>query len=149
MIAISLVSLACLCIAGPQCSECWKTTPSEPLVNLKQEISVPTMSLLTPVFSQSMDRSQLLSWLIIGDWGLPGSNQRDVARAMESYSPDFVLSCGDNFYETTEPGQNYEGVKSTHDPRFQNVWKNVYDTLQNVPWFVVLVLHYFTPIGKS
>ena len=52
-----------------------------------------------------------LRWLMIGDWGISGYNQNNVAKAMgtyaSAYTPSFVLSLGDNFYNN--------GVQSTSD----------------------------------
>ena len=52
-----------------------------------------------------------LRWLMIGDWGISGYNQNNVAKAMGTYAsvytPSFVLSLGDNFYNN--------GVQSTSD----------------------------------
>lgn len=35
----------------------------------------------------------------IGDWGLIGSNGLDVEELVESWSPDFIVSAGDNIYD--------------------------------------------------
>ena len=51
------------------------------------------------LFSQSSIR-----FAVIGDYGLAGNNERDVATLVQSWNPDFVITTGDN---------NYEGGAST------------------------------------
>jgi acid phosphatase len=80
-----------------------------------------------------------LSFLVIGDWGDPNTQeQRLVAAAMariaEANASDFVISTGDNFYE--------RGIRSATDPQLQSTFEDVYaaPALQT-PWFVVLGNH--------
>ncbi|BAJ81595.1 MULTISPECIES: tartrate-resistant acid phosphatase type 5 family protein [Acidiphilium] len=78
-------------------------------------------------------------FLSIGDWGRDGAHhQRNVAQAMADRaaadSPRFILSLGDNFYES--------GVKSVNDPQWKTSFEDVYDqaSLQR-PWKVILGNH--------
>ena len=80
-----------------------------------------------------------LSFLVVGDWGRDGAeHQRDVADAMGRAAAEnkarFVLSVGDNFYES--------GVQSAEDAQWRTSFENVYTapSLQ-VPWFVALGNH--------
>ncbi|MBX9747243.1 MAG: metallophosphoesterase [Hyphomonadaceae bacterium] len=91
---------------------------------------------VTPAFA---DESASLSFLVIGDWGDPHlETQRAVAAAMGDVASrlgsDFVISTGDNFYSN--------GVRSTHDPQWQETFERVYTapSLQT-PWYVVLGNH--------
>lgn len=78
-------------------------------------------------------------FLVIGDWGRQGrENQTVVADAMaqkaKSFRPDFIVSTGDNFYET--------GLVSYDDPAFDLSFRNVYNHSElQVPWLVALGNH--------
>ena len=59
----------------------------------------------------------------IGDWGRNGQfNQTLVAQAMarkaEKFKPEFIISVGDNFYES--------GLISAEDQQFDTSFTNVY-----------------------
>ena len=87
---------------------------------------------------------QLLSFLVIGDWGYNGTSQLRVANAMKSLASsnqtDFIVSVGDNFYYGG--GYNYDGVLSAQDDKFRYTWENVYDgSLSNLVWYAVLGNH--------
>ncbi|KAL3162377.1 hypothetical protein ABBQ32_010055 [Trebouxia sp. C0010 RCD-2024] len=78
-------------------------------------------------------------FLLVGDWGRDGTqNQSAVAALMatvaDAVRPDFILSVGDNFYES--------GLLSVNDPQFMSSFTNVYNapSLQ-VPWHAVLGNH--------
>ncbi|XP_010460408.1 PREDICTED: purple acid phosphatase 4-like [Camelina sativa] len=80
-----------------------------------------------------------ISFLVIGDWGRRGLyNQSQVARQMgrigEKMDIDFVVSTGDNIYDS--------GMKSIDDPAFQLSFTNIYTSpsLQK-PWYSVLGNH--------
>lgn len=80
-----------------------------------------------------------VTFLVVGDWGRDGaSHQADVAARMDAMAgarnARFVVSVGDNFYET--------GVKSTVDPQWKTSFENIYTgkNLQ-VPWYVALGNH--------
>lgn len=80
-----------------------------------------------------------LSFLVVGDWGRDGAeHQREVADAMGRVAAEsdarFVLSVGDNFYES--------GVQSADDAQWRTSFEQVYTapSLQ-VPWFVALGNH--------
>lgn len=80
-----------------------------------------------------------LSFLVVGDWGDPHENaQRAVANAMgrvaTDIASDFVISTGDNFYNT--------GVRSVTDPQWRATFEDVYaaPSLQT-PWYSVLGNH--------
>lgn len=79
-------------------------------------------------------------FLVIGDWGRDGKyNQSVVAEAMARKArvlqPDFVVSTGDNFYES--------GLTSAMDSQFDSSFTNIYNQkeLVNVPWHVALGNH--------
>ncbi|MGN6374043.1 MAG: purple acid phosphatase family protein [Sphingomonas sp.] len=80
-----------------------------------------------------------LTFVAVGDWGREGQHrQRDVATQMglaaQRIGARFVISVGDNFYET--------GVASVDDPAWQQSFEQVYTapSLQ-VPWQVALGNH--------
>lgn len=80
-----------------------------------------------------------LQFLVLGDWGRNGTqNQQEVANQMNitalSENPGFVISTGDNFYET--------GIQSITDPQWKTSFEDVYagKGLQK-DWFVVLGNH--------
>jgi tartrate-resistant acid phosphatase type 5 len=80
-----------------------------------------------------------LDFLVIGDWGRDGGGfQTKVATQMAAVAarrPEaFVISLGDNFYET--------GVKTVADKQFSTSFENVYSAPSlRVPWFVALGNH--------
>ncbi|GAB5356885.1 hypothetical protein AAMO2058_000326800 [Amorphochlora amoebiformis] len=67
------------------------------------------------------------SFLSIGDWGDVGA--KTLNPHMGTYSPEFVLAIGDNFYDT--------GVTGIDDPQFKEKFEDTFtaDSLQ-VPWYV-------------
>lgn len=80
-----------------------------------------------------------ISFLVVGDWGRDGAqHQRDVADAMGRAAADagarFIVSVGDNFYES--------GVQSADDPQWRSSFETIYTapSLQ-IPWFVALGNH--------
>ena len=83
--------------------------------------------------------SKTIKFLVLGDWGRNGTqNQQQVANQMDITAQkegiDFVISTGDNFYET--------GVQSTEDSQWKTSFENVYSGkgLQK-DWFVALGNH--------
>ena len=79
-------------------------------------------------------------FLVIGDWGRDGTwNQSVVADMMAkkaaTFNPDFIISTGDNFYES--------GLTSPDDPQFDTSFRDIYShpELANVPWKVALGNH--------
>lgn len=109
----------------------------------------------TPGVVGAPSDANTLRFLVIGDWGkllayksdaagvkrpstTAGAGQLAVARAMARWAgehrPAFVLSVGDNFYET--------GVKSVDDPRWKLTFEDVYAAASlQVPWYVALGNH--------
>lgn len=43
-------------------------------------------------------QSQKISFAVIGDYGLAGQNEADVANLVKSWNPDFIVTVGDNNY---------------------------------------------------
>lgn len=86
-------------------------------------------------------------FLVLGDWGRQGrENQSVVADAMaqkaRSFRPDFIISTGDNFYET--------GLVSYDDPAFDASFRNVYHHAElQVPWLVALGNHDYGEAGSN
>lgn len=80
-----------------------------------------------------------LNFLVVGDWGREGGyNQTLVAKQMgrvgRHLGIGFVISVGDNFYQT--------GLKGPKDPKFQNSFSKVYTARSlQTPWFAVLGNH--------
>eukprot|EP01039_Chlorochromonas_danica_P006111 gene6111-6729_t len=80
-----------------------------------------------------------LHFYALGDFGTPTYELKTVAKAMSNYAidnpPKFVLGLGDNFYP--------RGVTSSHDPQFQDSWRDVFllHPSLRVPWKMVLGNH--------
>jgi len=79
------------------------------------------------------------NFFIVSDWGWNGfKSQQEVADQMaksaEEISPNFIISCGDNF--------QVQGVASVQDPLWMSSYENVYKqpSLQ-VNWYPVLGNH--------
>lgn len=92
-----------------------------------------------PRFEHPVKGDGSLSLLAVGDWGRNGTfNQSEVAYQMgkigEELDIDFVISVGDNFYES--------GLTDVNDPEFENCFTNVYTapSLQK-QWYAVLGNH--------
>ncbi|KAH7656594.1 Acid phosphatase protein [Dioscorea alata] len=90
-------------------------------------------------FHHPMKNNDLVSLLVIGDWGRNGNyNQSQVAAQMgkvgEELDIDFVISTGDNFYE--------DGLVGVHDNKFADSFTNIYTakSLQK-QWYSVLGNH--------
>lgn len=102
------------------------------------------MTLAAQVFAQRQQCvheccGSTLSFLSIGDWGEPGSQQKKVAEKMAAEADtsgpiDFLVMAGDNFYP--------DGVKTWDDPQWKTTYTDVYDAKSlQVPHFVVLGNH--------
>lgn len=82
-----------------------------------------------------------VSFLVLGDWGRRSEyNQSNVAQAMakkaaaSSIRPSFVISTGDNFYES--------GLTSPHDEDFELSFSKVYTMPElQIPFYAVLGNH--------
>lgn len=80
-----------------------------------------------------------LSFLVVGDWGRNGSqNQQEIANQMNRTAlrenAQFVISTGDNFYET--------GVKSITDSQWETSFEKVYSGIAlQKDWLVALGNH--------
>jgi acid phosphatase len=78
-------------------------------------------------------------FFVIGDWGRNGKHhQRAVAAAMAAAAvasnPAFIVSAGDNFYES--------GVTGVHDTQWQTSFEDVYSQAAlHRPWHVILGNH--------
>jgi acid phosphatase len=79
-----------------------------------------------------------LSFFVIGDWGDPASQQKEVALAMAVTAaqtpPRMIISVGDNFYP--------RGVTSAKDELWKVAFEEVYDQpALKCPWYAVLGNH--------
>ena len=88
---------------------------------------------------QTLSTSNNLQFLVVGDWGRNGTqNQQQVANQMNRTAlvtnVQFVISTGDNFYES--------GVSSINDSQWLTSFENVYSGkgLQK-DWYAVLGNH--------
>mmetsp|Transcript_6545 Transcript_6545/g.18880 ORF Transcript_6545/g.18880 Transcript_6545/m.18880 type:complete len:458 (+) Transcript_6545:514-1887(+) len=96
--------------------------------------------------SPDLSHATYARFQIIGDWGRQGlHNQSDVAAVMGAVAhdakPDFVISTGDNFYES--------GLTSVADDLFRASYSEVYSaaSLKGVPWYAVLGNHDYGETG--
>lgn len=87
----------------------------------------------------SVRESDLLTILVVGDWGRKGRyNQSAVAEQMgvvgAELSPEFIVSVGDNFYEN--------GLTGSNDTAFSESFSQIYtaDSLQKT-WHAILGNH--------
>ncbi|HKQ07279.1 MAG TPA: metallophosphoesterase [Blastocatellia bacterium] len=72
--------------------------------------SLLTVCLLLSTFDSTQAQTCNIRFAVIGDYGRAGQPERDVAELVKGWSPDFVITVGDNNYE--------DGAASTID---QNV----------------------------
>lgn len=89
-------------------------------------------------FDSTLPLESSLCFLAIGDWGESNPQQKAVARQMALQAREkrckFVVSTGDNFYDT--------GVKSVNDPLFKLVFEEPFnDPALQIPWYAVLGNH--------
>ena len=77
-----------------------------------------------------------VSFITFGDWGKNSGNQREVARAMHDFcltqDCDFVVTLGDNFYET--------GVSSITDTQWYDNYTCIYSSV-GLPFYASLGNH--------
>jgi tartrate-resistant acid phosphatase type 5 len=79
------------------------------------------------------------SFLVIGDWGRDGAGYQtkvatQMAGAATRLNAAFVISVGDNFYET--------GVRKASDDQFKTSFENVYTAKSlQIPWYVAIGNH--------
>jgi tartrate-resistant acid phosphatase type 5 len=97
--------------------------------------------------SQAAAAQTGLRFLAIGDWGRDGAaHQREVAQQMGAAATTlgarFVVSVGDNFYDT--------GVESANDPQWKTSFEDVYTapSLQT-PWYVALGNHDYRGVPQA
>lgn len=95
--------------------------------------------------SQSQIRKKdgdVLSFLVVGDWGRDGTCcQRDVAAEMSiaaaKIRPQFIVSVGDNFYDS--------GIDVSTNKQVDRSWRDVYinphESMRNITWKVILGNH--------
>lgn len=87
-----------------------------------------------------------MAFLVLGDWGRRGGyNQSRVADAMARRAavvgPDFIVSTGDNFYES--------GLTSVDDEDFDASFREVYHHKElQVPWYAVLGNHDYGEVDE-
>ena len=81
----------------------------------------------------------MLTFFVLGDWGRRGSDAQQtvadgMARAARRYTPAFVLTTGDNFYD--------HGVQDALDPHWHDSFDAVYtDPSLLIPWYAALGNH--------
>jgi len=102
-----------------------------------QALGLAMISPFSRAWAQSAEPA--LNFLAVGDWGRDGAfNQHEVAQRMGEtaavLNAKFVISVGDNFYET--------GVRSVSDPQWKSSFEDIYSapSLQ-IPWWVILGNH--------
>eukprot|EP01128_Nolandella_sp_AFSM9_P008510 TRINITY_DN521_c0_g1_i3.p1 TRINITY_DN521_c0_g1~~TRINITY_DN521_c0_g1_i3.p1 ORF type:complete len:398 (+),score=46.59 TRINITY_DN521_c0_g1_i3:39-1196(+) len=84
--------------------------------------------------ASSLDEENSMAFLILGDWGEPGTNVTTIAARSETENVSFVLTLGDNFYDN--------GVRSVEDPLWQQTFERVYnDSVFQVPWYICVGNH--------
>lgn len=96
--------------------------------------------------SEEKRADRLGSFLVLGDWGYDAQVhgnvkegcQRAIAKAMRAQALDlgdvqFVINVGDSFYP--------DGVANQTDPKWSEVWLDVYGNLTSLPWFSVYGNH--------
>jgi tartrate-resistant acid phosphatase type 5 len=96
-------------------------------------------SLLAAVEADRLAADEGLNFIIFGDWGRNGERDQcevaaQMALAAKATNARFVISAGDNFYNS--------GVASVNDPQWQTSFENVYhDPALQIPWQVILGNH--------
>lgn len=80
--------------------------------------------------------AESVSFITFGDWGSGTQDQQAVADAATRYCSKqpcgFVLTLGDNFYQS--------GVDSIHDPKWKSYYKDIYKNL-HLPFYAVIGNH--------
>ncbi|KAJ3068276.1 Tartrate-resistant acid phosphatase type 5 [Podochytrium sp. JEL0797] len=111
-----------------------------------QQLLAPSTDTSVHYVKPAVPQPSSIDYLIIGDWGnvVNLAHMKNVAAAMDSWAAQqnssAVISLGDNFYGCAGTAYSYEGVRSTNDPKFTELWRNVFNgpTLKNLPWWLVL-----------
>jgi 3',5'-cyclic AMP phosphodiesterase CpdA len=82
---------------------------------------------------------EALNFMVIGDWGVKGSEfQKEVAQSLayeaQRDSSRFIISTGDNFYDS--------GVENLADEHWNASYESIYTAPSlYVPWYVILGNH--------
>jgi len=104
---------------------------------MKRSLFVIVFTFFTVIYIYA--QQDALHFLAIGDWGREGKHlQKETADAMAKYADEnpvsFIISTGDNFYET--------GIKTVDDPLVKISFEDIYsaNSLQ-VPWYATLGNH--------
>lgn len=98
-----------------------------------------TWGALALLLARSCSAEASLRFLVVGDWGREGipsqaATARAMAREAKSFHPGFVVSTGDNIYNS--------GVSSVADPKWNSSFETVYaDPSLTIPWYAVLGNH--------
>ena len=71
-----------------------KTFPARFIFSFIFVISLLSVQPSLPARAQS----EKISFAVIGDYGLAGQNEADVANLVKSWNPDFIVTVGDNNY---------------------------------------------------
>ncbi|HEX2972804.1 MAG TPA: metallophosphoesterase [Tepidisphaeraceae bacterium] len=128
-----LLSLLALCIPFG-CSR-----SSKPTSDSSPAQSPTTQSFVRPWTMRPLPANEA-NFLLIGDWGSDNKEQRMVAKAAAAYVRNSAIqfnaaiSVGDNIY--------YDLPKGTLDPRFKNLFEDMYDARYlNFPFYMVLGNH--------
>ena len=105
---------------------------------LQSSVATTLAALVPGQVSRAVAGSTDISFLAVGDWGNKNTTQRQIADAMakiaERDNIRFVISTGDNSYR--------EGVASTSDPLWKDVFEDVYTANALMcPWYPTLGNH--------
>jgi len=102
-----------------------------------------SLAAITNIFAQQ----EPLHFFAIGDWGREGKYlQKETADMMGKYADEnpvkFVVSTGDNFYET--------GIKTINDSLVKRSFDDIYTSKSlQVPWYITLGNHDYGDNAQS
>jgi acid phosphatase len=131
---LTIAALVMLSGSIAACATAWNMATSV----LPGEKEVKNARPAPPFVAESFKDSVAVRFLVVGDWGTGAAFQKRVAAAMaakaESEKPQFILSTGDNIYNS--------GVSSVDDPQWKTKFEDVY-TAQSLelPWYAILGNH--------
>lgn len=65
---------------------------------LRKRLSVLVVGFLLIGIAVGLAQSTTVRFAVIGDYGTAGQNELDVSNLVKSWTPDFIITVGDNNY---------------------------------------------------
>lgn len=132
--------------------------PAEKIVKSQLKVIVVLFGFILATNHQhtALAQSDKITFAVIGDYGIAGQNEADVANLVKSWNPDFIVTTGDNNYPDGAPstidqniGQYYHDYIYPYNGKYGNgaASKRFFPSLGNHDWGVNSGRAYFDYFG--